>query len=148
MDDNRPVGEHEVLAIGDAPNWAKTRFALAENELDMRILRGVLGCEHVGVSYLRFGRGWRLTLGHRHPGGGEEIYVLVEGSARIKIEDEILQMHAPSAIRVHGDKFRAIRADGDRDAVFVVAGTIDDPNDTEFARDFWPEADEDAAKSS
>ena len=62
-----------MLAISDAPNWAQTRFGLAENELELRILRGVLGCEHVGVSYLRFGPGWRLTVGHRHPGGGEEV---------------------------------------------------------------------------
>jgi len=93
----------------------------------------------VGVSYLRFGPGWRLTVGHRHPGGGEEVYVLVEGSARIKIEHEVLHMRAPSAIRVHGDQFRAIRAEGDRAAVFVAAGTIDDPSSTEFAPNSWPE---------
>ena len=128
----------EVLDIGDAPNWARTRFGLAETDLDMRILRGALGCEHIGISYLRFGPGWQLTLGHRHP-AGEEVYVLVEGSARIKIEEQILHMHAPSAIRVHGDQFRAIRAEGDTAAVFVAAGTIDDPSVTEFAADFWRE---------
>jgi hypothetical protein len=133
------VDQPAVLAIADAPNWARTRFGLAETELDMRILRGVLGCQHVGVSYLRFGPSWRLTVGHRHPGGGEEIYVLVEGSARIKIEDVVLTMEAPSAIRVHGDYFRAIRADGAAPAVFVVAWTIDDPTATEFAQDFWSE---------
>jgi hypothetical protein len=40
---------------------------------------------------------------------------------------------------VHGDQFRAIRADGDMAAVFVAAGTIDDPSATEFAPNFWPE---------
>jgi uncharacterized cupin superfamily protein len=133
------VEQPKVLPISDAPNWAQTRFGLAETELDMRILRGVLGCEHVGVSYLRFGPGWRLTVGHRHPGGGEEVYVLIEGSARIKVEDQILRMDAPSAIRVHGDQFRTIRAEGARAAVFVAAGTIDDPSATEFAPDFWRE---------
>jgi uncharacterized cupin superfamily protein len=133
------VEQPEVLPITDAPNWARTRFGLAENELELRILRGVLGCEHVGVSYLRFGPGWPMTIGHRHPGGGEEVYVLVEGSARIKIEEQILHMHAPSAIRVHGDQFRAIRAEGDTAAVFVAAGTIDDPSVTEFAANFWRE---------
>ena len=127
-----------MVAIADAPNWAQTRFGLAEAELELRVLRDVLGCEHVGVSYLRFGPGWRLTVGHRHPGGGEEVYVLVEGSARIKIEEEVLHMDAPSAIRVHGDQFRAIRAEGDTAAVFVAVATIDDPNATEFARNFWP----------
>ena len=115
------------------------RFGIAETDLDMRILRGALGCEHIGISYLRFGPGWRLTRGHRHP-AGEEVYVLVEGRARIKVEDEIYEMRAPSAIRVRGDQLRTVRAEGDEPAVFVVAGyPIDDPELTEFAPNFWPE---------
>ena len=82
-----------------------------------------------------------MTFGHRHPTGVQEFYGLVEGTFRIKLEDEILHMIAPSASRVHCDKFRAIRADGHATAVFVVAGTIDYPNATEFAPDFWPEDD-------
>ena len=129
-----------MLPISDAPNWAQTRFRLAENELDLRILRGRLQCEHIGVSYMRFGPKWRLTSGHRHPEGGEEVYVLVDGSARIKIDDQILHMDAPSAIRVRSEQFRAIRAAGDAPAVFVVAGyPIEEPTATEFAPDFWPE---------
>jgi uncharacterized cupin superfamily protein len=129
----------DVLDIADAPNWAKTRFGVAENDLEMRILRGALGCEHIGVSYLRFGPRWQLTLGHRHP-AGEEVYVLVQGRARIKVEDEVHEMRAPSAIRVQGEQYRAVRAEGDEPAVFVVAGyPIDDPELTEFAPDFWPE---------
>jgi hypothetical protein len=78
------VDQPEVLAIADAPNWARTRFGLRETQLDMRILRGVLGCRHVGVSYLRFGPNWRLTVGHRHPGGGEEVYVLLRAARASK----------------------------------------------------------------
>jgi hypothetical protein len=49
-------------------------------------------------------------------------------------------MRAPSAIRVRGDQFRTVRAEGDAPAVFVVAGyPIDDPELTEFAHGFWPE---------
>jgi len=129
----------EVLNIEDAPNWARKRFGIAESDLDMRVLRGALGCEHIGISYLRFGPGWRSTVGHRHP-GGEEVYVLVEGRARIKVEDEIHELRAPSAIRVRGDQLRAIRADGPGPAVFVVAGyPMDDPELTELAPGFWPE---------
>jgi mannose-6-phosphate isomerase-like protein (cupin superfamily) len=128
----------EVLDIRDAPNWAKTRFNIAESDFEMRILRGALGCEQIGISYLRFAPGWRLTLGHRHP-AGEEVYVLVEGRARIKVEDEVFEMKAPSAIRVPAEQLRAIRAEGDEPAVFVVAGyPIDDPELTELAPGFWP----------
>jgi hypothetical protein len=99
----------DVLPVVDAPNWAATRFGLAEDKLELRILRGPLGCEHIGVSYMRFGPEWPLTVGHRHPPGGEEVYVLIEGKARIKIDDEIVQMDAPAAIRVPSERFRAIR---------------------------------------
>ena len=128
-----------MLPVAEAPNWAQTRFGLAETDLELRVMRGALGCEHVGVTYMRYGPGWRLTVGHRHPPGGEEVYVLVEGSAKIKVGDRIVSMEAPSAIRVAGDEFRAIRAVGDAPAVFVAVGyPIEDPDATEFAADFWP----------
>ena len=133
------MDEPEVLPVADAPNWAQTRFGLGEDELELRILRGRLGCEHVGVTYMRYGPDWRLTLGHRHPPGGEEVYVLVEGRAEIKIGDRILSMEAPSAVRVPSEEFRTIRALGGEPAVFVAVGyPIEDPDETEFERDFWP----------
>jgi len=122
----------------DAPNWAESRFGVAQDEFEMRILRDVLGCEHIGVSYLRFGPGWRSSVGHRHP-TGEEIYVLVEGRARMKIEAEIFTLEAPSAVRVRGQQLRAIRPFGGAPAVFVVAGyPIEDPDETEIIPNFWP----------
>jgi mannose-6-phosphate isomerase-like protein (cupin superfamily) len=128
-----------VVHVRDAPNWAATRFGLDPAVLDMRILRGVLGCAHVGVSYLRFGPGRPLTVGHRHPGGGEEVYVLVSGRAEIKIGDEVFPMEPVSAVRVAADRLRGIRAAGDEEAAFVVVGyPIDDPDETEIVPGFWP----------
>lgn len=133
------MGEPKPLPVGDAPNWAEMRFGLAADELELRVLRDRLGCEHIGVSYLRFGPDWPLTTGHRHPAGGEEVYVLIEGSARIKIGEDVVHMEAPAAIRVPSEEFRAIRAAGDAPAVFVVAGyPIEDPDETVLAPDFWP----------
>jgi mannose-6-phosphate isomerase-like protein (cupin superfamily) len=130
-----------VVRVEDAPNWAATRFGLEPTVLDMRILRGVLGCAHVGVSYLRFGAGRPLTVGHRHPGGGEEVYVLVSGRAEIKIGEEIFPMEPVSAVRVPADRLRGIRAVGGEDAAFVVVGyPIDDPDETEIVLGFWAEA--------
>jgi mannose-6-phosphate isomerase-like protein (cupin superfamily) len=125
--------------VEDAPNWAAIRFGLDPDVLDMRVMRGVLGCEHVGVSYLRFGPNQPLVVGHRHPGGGEEVYVLVSGRARMKIGDHIFELDSPSAVRVDAETFRAIRAAGTEPAVFVVVGyPIDDPDATEIVADFWP----------
>jgi mannose-6-phosphate isomerase-like protein (cupin superfamily) len=130
-----------VVRIGAAPNWAALRFGVPEERFEMRVLRDALGCEHIGVSWLRFAPSWRSPVGHRHP-AGEEVYVLVDGSARMKIDEQIVEMEAPSAVRVRGEQLRAIRPLGDAGAVFVVAGhPIDDPDATEIVRDFWPPED-------
>jgi mannose-6-phosphate isomerase-like protein (cupin superfamily) len=90
------------------------------------------------MSHLTFGPNRLLTVGHRHP-GGEEIYVLVSGAAEIKIDDNIFEMEAASAVRVTGDRFRGIRAVGDEPAVVIVVGyPVDDPASTEIIEDFWP----------
>jgi hypothetical protein len=88
-----------VVSVQDAPNWAAMRFGLDPAVLDMRILRGVLGCANVGVSYLRFGAGRPLSVGHRHQPGGEEVYILVSGRAAIKIDDDVFPMEPVSAVR-------------------------------------------------
>ena len=55
-------------------------------------------------------------------------------------QTEALPVDAPAAVRIPSEEFRAIRAAGDRPAVFVVAGyPIEDPEQTELAPDFWPE---------
>jgi hypothetical protein len=126
------------VRIDAAPNWAASRFGVPQESFEMRVLRDALGCEHVGVSWLRFAPSWRSTVGHRHP-GGEEVYVLVERRARMKIDGEVVEMEAPSAVRVRGEQLRAVRPLEDADAVFVVAGhPIDDPDQTEIVQDFWP----------
>jgi hypothetical protein len=63
---------------------------------------------------------------------------MVEGKARMKIRDEIVTLNAPSAVRVPGEKLRAIRP-VEGPAVFVVTGyPIEDPDETEIIPDFWP----------
>jgi hypothetical protein len=49
-------------------------------------------------------------------------------------------MESPSAVRVSSEEFRAIRAVGGAPAVFVAVGyPIEDPEETEFTTDFWPD---------
>lgn len=133
------MADSPVVPVAEAPNWAASRFGISPDRLDMRIMRGVVGCEHVGITYMTFGPERPLTVGHRHPPGGEEVYVLVSGTAEIKIEDQVFTMEAPAAVRVPSEQFRAIRATRSRPAVFVVAGyPIEDPEQTEFLAGFWP----------
>ena len=46
-----------------------------------------LGLERVGLTHFRLAPGFRIPFAHRHE-DQEEVYVVVGGSARIKVADE------------------------------------------------------------
>jgi mannose-6-phosphate isomerase-like protein (cupin superfamily) len=113
-----------------APN-----FGLAPN-LEARFARAPLELENSGVSYLRLAPGFRLPFGHKHK-QQEEVYVLVTGSARIKIEDEVRELKQWDAVRLHRDTFRTFEA-GDEGAELIAIGApITGPGDAEMIQDWW-----------
>ncbi len=70
---------------------------------------------------------WRLAPGeastkhrHRHQ---IELYVLLEGVGRIRIEDELLSLAPLSAVVIDPETVRQIFNDTDTDALWLVVGT-------------------------
>jgi uncharacterized cupin superfamily protein len=64
-----------------------------------RFGRQRLGSEHLGVSYFRYAPGVRSSKGHRHR-EQEEAYVVVGGSGRVKLDDEVRDVRQWDVIRV------------------------------------------------
>jgi mannose-6-phosphate isomerase-like protein (cupin superfamily) len=61
--------------------------------------------ENAGMSYLRCAPNYRVPFGHRH-NVQEEIYVLVNGSARLKLDDEIVELKQWDAVRIPKETVR------------------------------------------
>lgn len=76
-------------------------------QINIRFGRVPLDCEHCGVSYLRLGPDAKAH-GHRHK-RQEEVYVLVSGSARMKVGDDELELRPLDAVRVPPHVMRGIR---------------------------------------
>ena len=93
-----------------APN-----LGLDPEQFNLRFGRVALNCEHCGVSYLRLAPGAKAH-GHRHK-VQEEIYVLVTGSAEMKVGDDELELQPFHAVRVppHDDARDQGRPRGRRD---------------------------------
>jgi quercetin dioxygenase-like cupin family protein len=128
----------ETVNETDALNWAEVGLGADPALLQLRILRGALGCTELGVSILRLAPGVKVTTGHRHP-GGEEVYVLVGGRAEAKVGAEVVALEPFDALRVPGETVRALRCVGAEEAVLVVAShPQDDPARTELVQGFWP----------
>jgi uncharacterized cupin superfamily protein len=105
-------------------------------EIEARMARVPLGMENAGLSYLRLEPGFRVPWGHSHK-QQEEVYVLVSGSARIKIDDEIRDMKQWDAVRLHRDTMRSFEA-GDDGAEFIAIGAPNTgPGDANMIQDWW-----------
>jgi mannose-6-phosphate isomerase-like protein (cupin superfamily) len=71
-----------------------------------------LQSEEIGVSLHRVKADQRQPFGHRHE-QAEEVYVVLSGSGRAKLDDEIVEVGAFDALRVSPTVMRAFEADGD-----------------------------------
>jgi mannose-6-phosphate isomerase-like protein (cupin superfamily) len=110
--------------------------AAERDEMEARFGRKHLDSEHLGVSYFRYGPNFKTSFGHRHR-EQEEAYVVVGGSGRIKLDDEIVELRQWDAIRVAPNVVRAFA--GGPDGIELVAIGADRPEggDGEMVHDFW-----------
>ena len=74
-------------------------------DMEFRSARVPLEMENAGVSYLRVAPNFRVPFGHHH-NVQEEVYVLVGGSARLKLDDEVIDLKPFDAVRIHKDTMR------------------------------------------
>lgn len=68
-----------------------------------------LNAEQTGVTHHRFKAGKRQKTAHKHD-QAEEIYVVLAGAGRIKLDDEILEIEPLDAIRVSPAVIRSFEA--------------------------------------
>ncbi len=113
-----------------APN-----FGLA-GDIEARMARVPLAMENGGLSYIRLAPGFRIPWGHSHK-QQEEVFVLVSGSARIKIEDEIRDMKQWDAVRLHRDTVRGFEAGDDGAECIAVGAPNTGPGDAVMIQGWW-----------
>jgi mannose-6-phosphate isomerase-like protein (cupin superfamily) len=111
------------------------RFGLSPG-LESRFARVPLGLEESGVSYFRIAPGFRMPFGHRH-GRQEEVYVIVSGTARIKLEDEIVELREWDLVRVPAATTRALEGGPDGAEVLAFGAPSDGNKDVEQVPGWW-----------
>ena len=76
-------------------------------EMEARFARRAIEGESLGLSHMKLDPNFRIPFGHKHE-GQEEVYVIVRGSARVKVEDEIVELGEWDAIRFDMDTMRDV----------------------------------------
>jgi quercetin dioxygenase-like cupin family protein len=104
-------------------------------EIDVRFTRKHLDSRELGVSYFRYGPGFR-TIGHRHE-VQEEAYVVVGGSGRIKLGDELLELKQWDVVRVAPHVARGFEGGPDGLELIAIGGSRPEGGDGARVEDFW-----------
>ena len=108
-------------------------------DLEFRLATTPLGLEHSGLGYQRVPPGYRFPYGHTHK-TQEEVYVVVGGSGRMKLDDEIVGLRTWDAVRVPPGTWRGYEAGPDGLELLVIGAPNlgDSPrDDVEGRRDWW-----------
>src|SRR4051812_47651248 len=98
------MADHTVKNLKDVENAAR-KHGMPE-EMDARFARGELNLEQMAMSHQRYGPGFRAPFAHKHQ-QQEELYIVVKGSGRIKIDDDIIEVKELDAVRVPPESVRA-----------------------------------------
>jgi mannose-6-phosphate isomerase-like protein (cupin superfamily) len=110
------------------------QFGMAEMG-EARFARSAIGGERIGLAYYRLKPDQRLGFGHRHA-EDEEVYMVLSGSGRFKVGDEVFAVGPRDLIYVPPQSMRGW--EGDAGGMEVVAfGSHTDGAHADMDQEFW-----------
>jgi mannose-6-phosphate isomerase-like protein (cupin superfamily) len=112
-----------------APNFGMPKA------MEARFGRTALDGETLGLSLITLAPGFRIPFGHKHV-GQEEVYVVLRGSARVKVGEDVVDVSEGDAIRFDKDSMRNVEA-GPDGVEYLAFGAGDDPRDADMVPDWW-----------
>jgi mannose-6-phosphate isomerase-like protein (cupin superfamily) len=113
-----------------APN-----FGLEEN-LEARMARVPLELQNSGLSYQRLGPNYRLPFGHTHK-TQEEVYVVIGGSAVVRLDDDELTLERLDAVRIPRGTRRAFQGGPDGVELLAFGAPNTQNKDAEMLPGWW-----------
>lgn len=126
---------YTVLNLKKDVDDAATSFGLSP-ALEARFARKALDAKQVGISYQQLQPNFRLPFAHKH-NTQEEIYVVLSGSGRAKVEDEIVELRQWDALRVDKETTRGFESGPDGMELLAIGAPATDGNDAEMVSDWW-----------
>jgi quercetin dioxygenase-like cupin family protein len=107
--------------------------------IESRFARTNLELEKSGLSYFRLDAGYREPFGHTHS-EQEEIYVILSGSARVAVGDEVVERGELDAIRIAPETMHGMEAGPDGAEILAFGAPNTDNKDADMQPGWWPES--------
>jgi mannose-6-phosphate isomerase-like protein (cupin superfamily) len=103
-----------------------------------RFSRKYLDSGQLGISHFRYAPGFTAKDGHHHD-VQEEAYVVVGGSGRIRLDDEMVELRRWDVVRVAPAVVRGFEAGPEGLEVLAVGGEKPEGGDGHLVADRWPD---------
>ena len=101
---------------------------------EARYLREDVGAEAIGLTYYRMNPGRRTGFGHRHK-DAEEMYVVLAGSGRAKVGDEVIDLRVRDVVRVAPQTIREFESGPDGMELLATGTHVE--GDGEMLQEWW-----------
>jgi mannose-6-phosphate isomerase-like protein (cupin superfamily) len=111
-------------------------FGIDPNDMELRMAKDPLECTNAGISYLKLGPGFRAPFGHTHK-TQEEIYILISGSARVKLNDDVIEMEPFTAVRIAQDTMRSYEGGPEGAELIAIGAPKTGPGDGDTTPGWW-----------
>jgi quercetin dioxygenase-like cupin family protein len=127
-------GYTKVNLKQDVENMAP-RFGLSPG-LESRFARKPLELEKSGLSYFKIAPNFRQPFGHTHS-EQEEVYVVISGSLKVKVEDEVFELGKLEALRVAPGVARGLAGGPEGAEILAFGAPNTDNKDAEMLPNWW-----------
>jgi mannose-6-phosphate isomerase-like protein (cupin superfamily) len=138
------MGSHRSGAVGmkqySVASLDDIKDVLGDYPGEMKPFKNPLGTTQVAFTYRRMPAhtGAKGSYGHAHK-VQEEIIFVISGTVQVKVEDNVVDVPAKSAIRVAPGAAQGTWNEGPEDAEILIISNRMDPEDTVTKKqNFWP----------
>ena len=129
------MSDYTILNLRDVENVAP-KFGMPEG-MEARFPRRQLGGEEqVTLSLQKLAPGGRAPFGHHH-GEQEELYVVVAGSGRVALDDDVRDVKTWDVVRVPAAVVRNFEAGDDGLELIAIGAPMGKENDAQMHPGWW-----------
>lgn len=102
---------------------------------EARFARGALGAERIGLAYYKLKPAQRVGFGHRHE-SDEEVYLVLSGSGRFKVGDEVFDVGPRDLVFVPPSSMRGWEC-GPEEMEMIAFGGHTEGAGADMDQEFW-----------
>lgn len=106
--------------------------------LESRFARVPLELQQSGVTYFKFAPNFRTPFGHVHS-EQEEVYVVISGNARVKLDDDVVELGQWDSVRIPSGVWRAVEGGPDGCELIAVGAPNTENKDADMELGWWAE---------